>query len=88
MNTGIGLGILALIQLIIAWASDRSLEAVDKPLFSDQVRKYPALGIKKWFEATEPNNPGPAESQRFYAWRASLLRLGRRLPRWLSLLSA
>lgn len=58
MNAGIGLGALALIQLIIAWASDRSLEKVDKPLFRDQVLEYPPLGIKEWFGATQPNNLG------------------------------
>jgi hypothetical protein len=69
--TGIGLGILALVQLIIAWASDRSLEKVDKPLFADQVLKYPALGIKDWFGATTPNSDlGPTRV-------AEVLRLAR-----------
>lgn len=63
MNTGIGLGILALAQLVIAWASDRSLELVDKPLFADQVRQYQPLKIEEFFTEQAPNNLGDMRIQ-------------------------
>jgi hypothetical protein len=45
VNAGLALALLALVQLFLTWATDRSLEPIDRPMFLDQARKRGADGL-------------------------------------------
>jgi hypothetical protein len=49
VNAGIAVGLLAFVQLVLAWLTDKSLGDYDLPIVTQQLSNFPTLGIKDFF---------------------------------------